>query len=260
MSSGPVVVQPVASSRDLNDFVALPKRLYRGRKGYVAPLDLERKETLSKKKNPFFGHAEGELFVAGDMVARGYLRSPDLTKERFMREPDADQRRVLTQLADLSARVVVMTDRARTFLREIYGVPEGKIDLIAHGIPDTPFVDPAPYKDQFDVGGQPPEFVPRVDVGHESWRWFGDELGERGDVRVSPANRETIESAERFVFAMPEARDRSTASDVGVHTICLDVGHRQISYSSAERPQGTRFGVKTHAHRLLVRYILGDCL
>jgi len=28
-----------------------------------------------------------------------------------------------------------MTGRARTFLREIYGVPEAKIDLIAHGIP-----------------------------------------------------------------------------------------------------------------------------
>ncbi len=64
MSPGPVVVQPVAGSRDLNEFVALPKRLYRGRKGYVAPLDLERKETLSRKKNPFFQHAEGELFLA----------------------------------------------------------------------------------------------------------------------------------------------------------------------------------------------------
>src|ERR1041384_8086558 len=47
-----------------------------------------------------------------------------------------------------------MTERARTFLREIYGVPEGKIDLIAHGIPDTPFVDPAPYKDRFGVEGR----------------------------------------------------------------------------------------------------------
>src|SRR5262245_8552661 len=71
-----------------------------------------------------------------------------------LREPDADQRRVLTQLAALSARVVVMTGRARTFLREIYGVPEAKIDLIAHGIPDTPFVDPNLYKDQFGVEGR----------------------------------------------------------------------------------------------------------
>ncbi|MCI0460217.1 MAG: glycosyltransferase, partial [Gemmataceae bacterium] len=42
----------------------------------------------------------------------------------------------------------------RAFLREIYGVPEAKIDLIAHGIPDTAFVDPNPYKDQFGVGGR----------------------------------------------------------------------------------------------------------
>jgi glycosyltransferase involved in cell wall biosynthesis len=80
------------------------------------------------------------------------LRMPVVaTFHTVLREPDADQQRVLTQLAALSARVVVMTGRARTFLREIYGVPEAKIDLIAHGIPDTPFVDPNPYKDQFGV-------------------------------------------------------------------------------------------------------------
>ena len=47
-----------------------------------------------------------------------------------------------------------MTERARAFLRSIYGVPEPKIDVIAHGIPDTPFVDPNPYKEQFGVGGR----------------------------------------------------------------------------------------------------------
>jgi len=83
------------------------------------------------------------------------LRMPVVTTcHTLLREPDADQRRVLTELAALSARVVVMTERARALLREIYGVPEAKIDLIAHGIPDTPFVDPNTYKDQFGVGGQ----------------------------------------------------------------------------------------------------------
>ncbi len=33
-------------------------------------------------------------------------------------------------------------------------VPEAKIDLIAHGIPDMPFVDPNFYKDQFGVEGK----------------------------------------------------------------------------------------------------------
>ena len=83
------------------------------------------------------------------------LRMPVVTTfHTVLRKPDVDQRRVLKELAALSARVVVMTERARTFLRGIYGVPEAKIDLIAHGIPDTPFVDPDLYKDQFGVGGR----------------------------------------------------------------------------------------------------------
>ena len=83
------------------------------------------------------------------------LRMPVVTTfHTVLREPDVDQRRVLKELAALSARVVVMTEGARTFLRGIYGVPEAKIDLIAHGIPDTPFVDPDLYKDQFGVGGR----------------------------------------------------------------------------------------------------------
>lgn len=83
------------------------------------------------------------------------LRMPFVTTlHTVLREPDIDQRRVLTQLATLSARIVVMTERARTMLREVYGVPEAKIDLIAHGIPDTPFVDPNPFKDQFGVDGR----------------------------------------------------------------------------------------------------------
>jgi glycosyltransferase involved in cell wall biosynthesis len=83
------------------------------------------------------------------------LRMPVVTTfHTLLREPDVDQRRVLRQLAAQSARVVVMTGRAETFLREVYGVPEAKIDRIAHGIPDTPFVDPNPYKDQFGVDGR----------------------------------------------------------------------------------------------------------
>ncbi|HET6621590.1 MAG TPA: dATP pyrophosphohydrolase [Dongiaceae bacterium] len=86
MSPGPVVVQPVASARDLNEFIALPKRLYRGRTGYVAPLDLERKETLSRKKNPFFQHAEGELFLArrgGEVVGRISAQFCRLHQEKY---------------------------------------------------------------------------------------------------------------------------------------------------------------------------------
>src|SRR5262245_15271272 len=83
------------------------------------------------------------------------LRMPVVTTlHTVLKQPDADQRRVLVQLADLSSRVVVMTDRAGAFLREIYGVPEDKVDVIVHGIPDTPFSDPGPFKEQFGVEGR----------------------------------------------------------------------------------------------------------
>lgn len=83
------------------------------------------------------------------------LRMPVVTTlHTILRNPDRDQRRVLVQLADLSTRVVVMSERGKAFLREIYGVPAEKIDLIPHGIPDMPFVDPNFYKDQFGVEGR----------------------------------------------------------------------------------------------------------
>src|SRR5437660_11832341 len=39
-------------------------------------------------------------------------------------------------------------------LQEIYQTPQTKIDLVPHGIPDIPFVDPNFYKDQFGVEGR----------------------------------------------------------------------------------------------------------
>ena len=68
--------------------------------------------------------------------------------------PNADQFRVMQQLIAHSARLVVMTERGRTILQEVYRAPAAKIDLIPHGIPDVPFVAPDVYKDKFGVGGK----------------------------------------------------------------------------------------------------------
>ena len=83
------------------------------------------------------------------------LRMPVVTTlHTILREPDFEQRRVMEELIKLSARLVVMTERGKSFLTDIYGAPEDKIDLIAHGIPNIPFVDPNFYKDQFGVEGK----------------------------------------------------------------------------------------------------------
>ena len=60
----------------------------------------------------------------------------------------------MQELIARSTRLVVMAERGRQMLQEIYQAPPAKIDLIPHGIPDIPFVDPNYYKDQFGVEGR----------------------------------------------------------------------------------------------------------
>lgn len=83
------------------------------------------------------------------------LRMPIVTTlHTILREPNPDQRRVLEEIISLSDRVVVMSERGAEFLQEIYHVSPEKIDLIPHGIPDVPFVDPSFHKDLFGVEGK----------------------------------------------------------------------------------------------------------
>ena len=76
------------------------------------------------------------------------------TLHTVLLKPNADQHRVMLQLIARSTRLVVMTERGRTILQEVYQAPPAKIDLIPHGIPDVTFVAPDYYKDQFGVGGK----------------------------------------------------------------------------------------------------------
>jgi glycosyltransferase involved in cell wall biosynthesis len=83
------------------------------------------------------------------------LRMPVVTTmHTILQHPREDQRSVVHDLISLSSRLVVMTERGRRMLLDLYDVPADRIDLIAHGIPDVRFVDPACFKPQFDVAGK----------------------------------------------------------------------------------------------------------
>ena len=73
------------------------------------------------------------------------------TFHTILKDPNEDQLVVLKSIADLSSRVVCMSEKGRDFLVNIYEVPDEKIDVIPHGIPDMPFVDPHFYKDKFGM-------------------------------------------------------------------------------------------------------------
>ena len=75
------------------------------------------------------------------------LKAPLVTTlHTVLRDPAPVERKVITQLAELSDKLVVMSERGIEFLRDVYEVPESKIALIHHGVLDVPFLDPDPFK------------------------------------------------------------------------------------------------------------------
>ena len=76
------------------------------------------------------------------------------TLHTVLREPNPDQLMVMEQIAELSDRLIVMSQLSSQFLQEIYKVPGSKIDIVPHGVPDLPFLDPNFYKDRFGVEGK----------------------------------------------------------------------------------------------------------
>ncbi|HNP70917.1 MAG TPA: hypothetical protein PLO33_05260 [Kouleothrix sp.] len=60
----PLVIEPVASARAKSRFIMFPWQVYAGNPAWVPPLLSERKRTFDPAVNPFFKHAEVQLFVA----------------------------------------------------------------------------------------------------------------------------------------------------------------------------------------------------
>ena len=101
-----------------------------------------------------YGIYGGEAGSYITTLLRG-LRMPIVTTlHTVLKTPTKNQQEVMKEIADLSSRLVVMSERAVDFLTNIYNVPKDKIRFIHHGIPDMPFVDPNFYKDQFGVEGK----------------------------------------------------------------------------------------------------------
>ena len=87
-------------------------------------------------------------------LLRGLKMPVVTTLHTVLREPDPDQLRVMEEIGELSDRLIVMSQLSSQFLQEIFKVPGSKIDLVPHGVPDLPFLDPNFYKDRFGVEGK----------------------------------------------------------------------------------------------------------
>jgi glycosyltransferase involved in cell wall biosynthesis len=94
---------------------------------------------------------------AGSHILRllQHLKMPVVTTlHTVLRQPDPNQRIVMQKIAALSDRLIVMSQYSARVLQDVFGVPGEKIDLIPHGIPDLPFVEPDAYKTSLSIGGK----------------------------------------------------------------------------------------------------------
>lgn len=76
------------------------------------------------------------------------------TLHTVLSEPTAVQRLVLERIVEASSKVVVMAKKARELLRSVYQVPDEKIEVIPHGIPDVAFVSPDAAKKNLGFSGR----------------------------------------------------------------------------------------------------------
>ncbi len=90
-----------------------------------------------------WGGSDGESVL--DFVSA--LRIPVVTTLHTVpQNPTPGQRRVLTSLIEASSATVVMSRSAATLLGRVYTVRANVVDVIPHGVPDLPLVDPDTVK------------------------------------------------------------------------------------------------------------------
>src|SRR5450432_2050444 len=83
------------------------------------------------------------------------LKMPVVTTlHTVLREPDPKQMRAMAEIAEVSDRLIVMSQLSSQILQEVFKVPASKIDMVPHGVPDLPFLDPNFFKDRFGVEGK----------------------------------------------------------------------------------------------------------
>lgn len=76
------------------------------------------------------------------------------TLHTLLESPNPQQKRVLAEIGELCARLIVMTEDGAGILKRVYGIPEEKVLFIHHGAPDVPFHTSDYFKRVFGLSGR----------------------------------------------------------------------------------------------------------
>lgn len=77
-----------------------------------------------------------------------------VTLHTVMRHPTARQQRILVDLVNATAGAVVMSRSAARLLTQAYGLSPGRVQVIPHGVPNLPLVDPESMKPAIGLAGR----------------------------------------------------------------------------------------------------------
>jgi glycosyltransferase involved in cell wall biosynthesis len=77
------------------------------------------------------------------------------TLHTVLRHPTAAQHRIMRGILDATAAVVVMSRAAASLLSDRYAADPTRVEIIPHGVPDLPLVEPDSIKASVGLGGHP---------------------------------------------------------------------------------------------------------
>ena len=106
--------------------------------------------SLQHEYGIFGGEAGGHIV---ELVSR--LKMPVVTTlHSVLADPKPAQREVMARILDASTKIVVMSERGRSFLSSVHDLPGRKIEVVPHGIPDFPFLETHNAKAEFGFAGK----------------------------------------------------------------------------------------------------------
>ena len=98
----------------------------------------------------FGGEAGGNII---ELLSR--LEMPVVTTlHTVLAEPTPVQHDVMNQIIGASSKLIVMAEKGHELLRSVHNVPARKIEIIPHGIPDFPFLEPHHAKAKLGFAGK----------------------------------------------------------------------------------------------------------
>ena len=79
-----------------------------------------------------------------------------VTLHTVLKNPSYSEKAIIQAISHKAEKLIVMSERAREFLIESYGITENKIAIIEHGVPDYDVTDRESFKKKLNLEGRKP--------------------------------------------------------------------------------------------------------